>query len=129
MEEEFRPALREVVLAYAWASVLLWLLVSWVVSLLPVPGFVVSPVEELAGLLAAIFFVFRVSAGIELHVEERYSVGEGVLRIRRNRGFGPVTVLLQNVDAVRVETPLLLRPFGVGTVWVYTIDCRARPLY
>ena len=129
MDEECRPAIREPLVAYGLASVLLWLLVSVVLSFLRVPSFVVSPVEVLVGFLAVVFFVFRVSAAIELHVEVRYYIGEGVLRIRRTQAFMPVTILLQNVESVRVEAPLLLRPFGVGTVWVYTIDCRARPLY
>lgn len=128
-EEEFRPAFREPVLAYGLASTLLWLLVFVTSSLLPLPGFVVTPVQELAGLSAAIFFAFRSVSALELHEEERYYVGEGVLRIGRDRVFSPVTVLLQNVTEVRVETPLLMRVFGIGTVWVYTFDCRAHPLY
>ena len=129
MEEEFRPAIREPAAAYGLASVLLWILVSAAVSLLPVPGFVVLPVEALAGFLAAVFFIYRVGDALELYADERYYVGEGVLRIRRNRAFNPVTVLLQNVAEASVETSLISRPFGFGTIWVYTVDCRARPLY
>jgi len=44
--------------------------------MLPVPGFVVSPVEALAGFLAAVFLIFRVSDALELCVEERYYIGE-----------------------------------------------------
>ena len=129
MEEEFRPAIREPAAAYGLASVLLWLLVSAAVSLLPVPGFVVLPVEALAGFLAAFFFIYRVGDALELYVDERYCIGEGVLRIRRGRAFNPATVLLQNVTSVRVETPFFMRPFHVGTIWVYMCDCRAHPLY
>ena len=129
MEEEFRPALREVVLAYGLASVLLWGLLSAAASLLPVPGFAVAPIEALTTFLAVAFFIFRVAPALVLHVENRYYVGDGVLRIRRRRGFGPVTILLQNVTDVVVYVPLLMRPFGVGTVEVFTVDCRARPLF
>lgn len=130
MEEELRPAFREVVLAYALAYALLWLLFSVVVSLLPVPDFVVSPVVELVGLLAAMFFVFRVGSALNLHAEERYYVGEGVLRIRHYlASTTAITILLQNVTRVRVDVPFFMRPFHVGTVWVYTCDSRSRPLF
>lgn len=129
MEEELRPAIREPAAAYGLASVLLWLLVSAAVSLLPVPSFVISPVEALTGLLAAVFFIYRVSDALELYVDERYYVGDGALRIRRGRALNPVTVLLQDVTEVRVDGSLIVRPFGFRTVWVYTFDCRAHPLY
>ena len=130
MEEEFRPAFREAVLAYALASALIWLLVSIVVFLLPVPGFVVNPVDELAGTFAAMFFILRVGSVLNLHAEERYYVGEGVLRIRHSlASTTAITILLENVTRVRVDVPFFMRPFHVGTVWVYTCDSRARPLF
>ena len=130
MEEEFKPAFKEIVLAHGVALALLWLMIAATVSLLPVPSFIVSPVDELAGIFAAALFVHRASSALRLHWEELYYVGEGVLRIRRSlASTTAVTVLLQNVTSVRVETPFFMRPFHVGTIWVYTCDCRARPLY
>ena len=130
MEEDLRPAFREVVLAYALASALLWLLVSIVFSLLPVPGFVVSPIDELAGTFAAMFFVLKVGSALNLHAEERYYVGDGVLRIRRSlASTTATTILLQNVTRVSIDVPFFMRPFHVGTVWAHTCDSRAHPLF
>ena len=129
MERELRPAFKEVASAYGLAFVLLWLLITAVVFLLPIPGSVQGTITEVAGLIIAASFVSRVSNALGLYWEERYYVGEGVLRMRRSVASTTVTVLLQNVTQVSVKAPFFMRLFGIGTVWAYTTDGRARPLH
>ena len=130
MEEELRPAFKEVASAQGLAFVLLWLLISAMAFLLPMPSSIQSTVAEVAGLIIVASFFFKVSNALGLYWEERYYVGEGVLRIRRSAASTTaITVLLQNVTQVTVKVPFFMRPFRVGTVWVYTADCLARPLF
>ena len=130
MEEELRPAFKEVASAHGLAFVSLWLLISTLAFLLPMPSSFQSTIAEVAGLIIAASFTIKVSNALGLYWENRYYIGEGVLRIRRSAASTTaITVLLQNVTQVTVKTPFFMRPFHVGTVWVYTADCLARPLF
>lgn len=129
MEEEFRPAFKEVVLAYALAALLIWMPATAFVFLSPLPRFAVGPTSELIGLAVFLFFAFRSITALEYYAEERYYLGDGVLRIQRNWVFQAITIPLQNITTVAVETPLLLRALGVGTLQAYTIDGFPHPLF
>ena len=130
MEEEFRPAFKEIASAQGLVFVLLWLLISATAFLLPIPGPVQSTIAEVAGLIIAVSFITKVSNALGLYWEDRYYIGDGVLRIRRSAASTTATtVLLQNVTQVTVKVPFFMRPFRGGTVWVYTADCLARPLF
>ena len=130
MEEELRPVFKEAASAYGLAFALLWLLISVMVFLLPLPGSVQSTVTEVAGLIIAASFVSKASNALRLYWEERYYIGEGVLRMRHSAtSMTTVTVLLQNVTQVSVKAPFFMRLFGIGSVLVYTTDGRARQLF
>ena len=129
MEEEFRPAFKEVVLAYALAALLIWMPATAFILLSPLPRLAVGPISELIGLAVFLYFAFQFIPALEYHAEERYYLGDGVLRIQRNWVFQAITIPLPSITTVAVETPLLLRALGVGTLQAYTTDGFPHPLY
>ena len=130
MEEELRPAFKGVAFGYGLAFFLLWVLISAMAFLLPMPSSVQITIVGVVGLVIAASFVSKVTNALGQYWEERYYVGEGVLRIRHSAASTTtITVLLQNVTQVSVKAPFFMRLFGIGTVLVYTTDGRARQLF
>lgn len=126
MEEEFTPAVEEVVLAHGIASVLIWGVVAGVVLLLQLPRAYIFPVLQVGALAPVAYFVVMSAQALWLRFTVHYYIGDGFVR-KRGGWFSKYSaqMALSDVRKTDVETPLLLRAFGVGHMWVIGNDCHA----
>lgn len=121
--EEFRPALKEVVLAYGVASVLIWATAAGIILLLGLPQAYIVPLIQVSALVSIAYFAIRSAQTLWLRLTEHYFIGDGL--VSKRGGWVTkysVEIQLNKVVEVQVITPLLLKVFGVGHVLPYTLD-------
>lgn len=76
-----------------------------------------------AAIVVAAYFAFEALFASWVHLTERYTIGDGYVRIRRGWASKTSGVIpTRNIAEARAVMPLLLRMLGVGLVVIETND-------
>ncbi|MDG7021745.1 MAG: PH domain-containing protein [Nitrososphaerota archaeon] len=123
MEEEVRPEIEQVLLAYVVALSLLAAALGAVLLVAPLPPFAASALDWLGTIAIMIYFGCSSMSALWAYLTERYAVGDGYVSIRRGVVSRTSSVIpAQTVTEARAVMPLLLRKFGIGFITIRTND-------
>ena len=123
MEEEIRPEIQQVLLAYVLALSLLAASLGAILLLASLPPFAASALNWLGTLAIATYFGYNSAVALWAYLTERYAVGDGYVSMRRGVVSRTSSVIpVQTVTEARAVMPLMLRRFGIGFVTLRTND-------
>ncbi len=123
MEEEIRPVVKQVLLSYAAAYLLVLATLMPLLWLLRLPPPIFSAIVMLLLTADSVFMVYRAARAYWVHITERYVVGDDYIMIQR--GWASKTsglVQSQNISEAKAVMPLFLRTLGVGFIVIDTND-------